>query len=78
MSIFNTIGRLTYKTQRLVQDTTIEPVKAFSQGYQQQKANQAKIDEATKALEASGVKVTPDTFKPVKPRQAEFNFEESK
>lgn len=72
MSIFNTIGRLTYKTQRLVSDSTIEPVKALREGYQAQKANQAKIDEATKALEASGVKVTPDTFKPGKQLELEL------
>ncbi len=71
MSIFKTIGRLTYKTKRLVQDTTIEPVKAVREGYSEAKANQNQIDEATKLLADQGIKVTPDTFKP---RQGELNI----
>ena len=71
MGIFHTIGRLTYKTKRLVQDSTVEPVKAIREGYSEAKATQAEIDEATKLLANQGIKVTPDTFKP---RQGEMNI----
>jgi hypothetical protein len=74
MSIFHTIGRLTYKTKRLVQDSAVlatEPVKAIREGYSEAKATQAEIDEATKLLANQGIKVTSDTFKP---RQGEMNI----
>lgn len=72
MSIFNTIGRLTYKTQRLVTDSTIEPVKALREGYSQAKSNQLKIEEATEQLTQAGVKITPSTFK--SPSQLELDL----
>ena len=72
MSIFYKLGRLTYKTQRVVTDSTSNPIKEFTQGYSEIKANQAKIDEATAQAEAIGLTITPKTFAP---KQAEFDFD---
>ena len=74
MSIFNTIGRLTYKTQRIVTDSVSNPIKEFTQGYSDTKANQAKIDEATAQAEAIGLKITPKTFAPKDPKQLELDL----
>jgi hypothetical protein len=52
MSIFYKLGRLTYKTQRVVTDSASNPIKEFTQGYSEIKVNQAKIDEATAKAEA--------------------------
>ena len=74
MSIFNTLGRLTYKTQRVVTDSVSNPIKEFTQGYSDIKANQAKIDEATAQAEAIGLKITPKTFAPKDPKQLELDL----
>lgn len=75
MSIFYKLGRLTYKTQRVVTDSTSNPIKEFTQGYSEIKANQAKIDDATAKAEELGLKITPKTFAPKTPVQGEFDFD---
>ena len=40
MSIFNTIGRLTYKTQRVVTNGVANPLREMSEGYAQARAKQ--------------------------------------
>jgi len=71
MSIFRSIGRLTYKTQKVVTSTVSDPIKDFTTGYKEVKAHEAKMKDITKALLEEGVKVTPNTFKP---RQAEMDI----
>ncbi len=65
MSIFNTIGRLTYKTQRVVTRSMADPVKDLSQGYTQAKQEQNLADAKTKQI------LNPE------PVQAEFDFGDS-
>ena len=43
MSIFNTIGRLTYKTQRVVTNGVANPLREMSEGYAQARAKQNSI-----------------------------------
>ena len=50
MSIFNTIGRLTYKTQRVLTRSLADPVKDMSQGYTQAKQEQNLADAKTKQI----------------------------
>ena len=50
MSIFNTIGRLTYKTQRVLTRSVADPVKDITQGYTQAKVDQAQKDQKTKQI----------------------------
>lgn len=50
MSIFNTIGRLTYKTQRVLTRSLADPVKDMTQGYTQAKVDQAQKDQKTKEI----------------------------
>ncbi len=50
MSIFNTIGRLTYKTQRVLTRSVADPVKDITQGYTQAKVDQAQKDQKTKEI----------------------------
>ena len=50
MSIFNSIGRLTYKTQRVLTRSVADPVKDITQGYTQAKVDQAQKDQKTKEI----------------------------
>ena len=54
MSIFNTIGRLTYKTQRVLTRSLADPVKDMSQGYTLAKQEQNLADAKTKAIYEKG------------------------
>ena len=56
MSIFNTIGRLTYKTQRVLTRSLADPVKDMSQGYTQAKQEQNLADAKTKQMTHSQLK----------------------
>lgn len=66
MSIFNTIGRLTYKTQRVVTRSLADPVRDVTQGYAQ-----AKVDQAQKDQQVKEILDTPKTFAP---RQMEMDI----
>ena len=84
MSIFHTIGRLTYKTQRVVTDSASNPVKEFTQGYSETKANQADFEKtlAEKAEELGVGKIgkqpdfdSPESYGyPKAPVQGELDF----
>ena len=50
MSIFNNIGRLTYKTQRVLTRSLADPVKDMSQGYTQARQEQNLADAKTKQI----------------------------
>ena len=50
MSIFNKIGRLGFKTQRVVTRSLADPVKDMSQGYTQAKQEQNLADAKTKQI----------------------------
>ena len=87
MSIFYKLGRLTYKTQRTVADSASNPIKEFTQGYSETKANEADLEKklAEKAEELGVGKIgkQPDFDSPESygyptnktPKQAEFDFD---
>ena len=54
MGIFNTIGRLTYKTQRILTTSFSEPIKDLKQGYTMAKQKQNLADAKTKAIYENG------------------------
>ena len=76
MSIFKSIGRLTYKTQKVVTRTVADPIKDFTTGYKEVKAHEAKMEDITKTLleKEEGLEITPKTFAPKTPVQGEFDF----
>lgn len=69
MSIFNTIGRLTYKTQRIVTRSLADPVKDVTQGY-----TQAKVDQAQKDQQVKEILDTSKNFSPLTPKQMEMDI----
>ena len=54
MGIFNTIGSLTYKTQRILTKTFADPVNDLKQGYTMAKQKQNLADAKTKAIYENG------------------------
>tara|TARA_B100000963_G_C22398393_1_gene567671 strand:- start:164 stop:412 length:249 start_codon:yes stop_codon:yes gene_type:complete len=54
MGIFNTIGSLTYKTQRILTRTFADPVNDLKQGYTMAKQTQNLADAKTKAIYDKG------------------------
>jgi len=54
MGIFNTIGRLTYKTQRILTTSFSEPISDLKQGYTIAKQKQNLADAKTKAIYEKG------------------------
>ncbi len=54
MGIFNTIGSLTYKTQRILTKSLADPVNDLKQGYTMAKQKQNLADAKTKAIYENG------------------------
>lgn len=84
MSIFYKLGRLTYKTQRTVANSASNPIKEFTQGYSETKANEADVEKqlAEKAEELGVGKIgkqpdfdSPESYGyPKTPVQGELDF----